>query len=27
MLAALGPDGRFGRLLDGLDRRRLLLSD
>jgi predicted PolB exonuclease-like 3'-5' exonuclease len=27
MLASLETDGRFGRLLDGLDRRRLLLSD
>jgi predicted PolB exonuclease-like 3'-5' exonuclease len=27
MLATLETDGRFGRLLDGLDRRRLLLSD
>jgi len=27
MLAALETDGRFGRLLDGLDRSRLLLSD
>ena len=27
MLASLESDGRFGRLLDGLDRRRLLLSD
>ena len=26
MLAALETDGRFGRLLDGLDRRRLLLE-
>ena len=27
MLAALETDGRFGRLLEGVDRRRLLLSD
>jgi len=27
MLATLETDGRFGRLLDGLDRKRLLLSD
>jgi 3'-5' exonuclease len=27
LLAALETDGRFGRLLDGVDRRRLLLSD
>ena len=27
MLAALETDGRFARLLDGVDRRRLLLSD
>jgi predicted PolB exonuclease-like 3'-5' exonuclease len=27
MLASLETDGRFGRLLDGIDRRRLLLSD
>jgi predicted PolB exonuclease-like 3'-5' exonuclease len=27
MLAALEADGRFGRLLDGLDRARLLLGD
>jgi hypothetical protein len=27
MLAALEADGRFTRLLDGVDRRRLLLSD
>jgi predicted PolB exonuclease-like 3'-5' exonuclease len=27
MLAALETDGRFGRLLDGIDRRRLLLGD
>ena len=27
MLAALETDGRFGRLLDGVDRKRLLLSD
>jgi predicted PolB exonuclease-like 3'-5' exonuclease len=27
MLASLEADGRFARLLDGLDRRRLLLSD
>jgi predicted PolB exonuclease-like 3'-5' exonuclease len=27
LLAALETDGRFGRLLDGVDRRRLLLTD
>jgi predicted PolB exonuclease-like 3'-5' exonuclease len=27
MLAALETDGRFGTLLDGVDRKRLLLSD
>ncbi|HSS39359.1 MAG TPA: ribonuclease H-like domain-containing protein [Polyangia bacterium] len=27
MLGALETDGRFGRLLDGIDRRRLLLGD
>ena len=27
MLASLETDGRFGRVLDGVDRRRLLLSD
>ena len=27
MLASLETDGRFGRLLDGIDRRRLLLSE
>jgi predicted PolB exonuclease-like 3'-5' exonuclease len=27
MLAALEADGRFGRMLDSLDRRRLLLGD
>ncbi|HVV15908.1 MAG TPA: ribonuclease H-like domain-containing protein [Polyangia bacterium] len=27
MLGALEADGRFGRLLDGIDRRRLLLGD
>jgi 3'-5' exonuclease len=27
MLAALETDGRFARLLDGVDRKRLLLSD
>jgi predicted PolB exonuclease-like 3'-5' exonuclease len=27
MLAALEADGRFGRMLDNLDRRRLLLGD
>ena len=27
LLAALETDGRFGRLLDGVDRRRLLLGD
>jgi predicted PolB exonuclease-like 3'-5' exonuclease len=27
MLAALEADGRFGRVLDGVDRRRLLLSE
>jgi 3'-5' exonuclease len=27
MLSALETDGRFGRLIDGVDRRRLLLGD
>ena len=27
LLAALESDGRFGKLLDGVDRRRLLLGD
>jgi 3'-5' exonuclease len=27
MLASLETDGRFGRVLDGIDRRRLLLSE
>jgi hypothetical protein len=27
LLAALEADGRFGSLLDGVDRKRLLLGD